>query len=299
MHDQHDCPHSQVRLCGDELPPGTMLGDQYLVLRRIAATGLSTVYYGVDQRSGGAVAIKRLSNAARPGDLSRASAVRGFEAEARLLQTVEHPQVPRLRASLRRDSDYLMVTDYVAGTTLDALLGTGTLTTSQAWGIAGRLCDAVVALHRQEPPVIHADIKPNNLIVGPAGDVMLLDFGLARRRGEPPPLDEAMGTPPYTPPEQWAGQALDERADVYALGMVLEELFAAVGITALCRVLARATAPERDERLASAGALRDAIDVAIALEDERRRPRSPIIIDLWTILALLAMLSVVGVMFLH
>jgi eukaryotic-like serine/threonine-protein kinase len=169
MYDRDDRPHGQVRLCGEEFQPGTTLGDRFVVLRRIAATGLSTVYQGVDRSSGRGVAIKRLATAARPGDLPRASAVRAFQAEAQLLRTFEHPQLPRLRAAFRDHDDYVMVTDYVAGISLDALIAERAVTPEMAWSIAAGLCDAVAALHLQDPPLIHADIKSlsENLISCP------------------------------------------------------------------------------------------------------------------------------------
>jgi serine/threonine protein kinase len=137
--------------------------------------------------------------------------------------------------------------------------------------------------------------KPNNVIVGPGGVVTLLDFGLARRRGESLSLDQAMGTPPYTPPEQWAGRPLDERADVYALAVTLGELFDAAGVLALRRVLARVSAQAPEDRLASATTMRRALDVARRLDRERRRARPVIVVDMWTILAWSAMLVVLAV----
>jgi eukaryotic-like serine/threonine-protein kinase len=287
-----------VRRDAERLPAGRLLHDRYIVVRRVATTGLSTVYQGVDRQTGQAVAIKRLSSAARPGGLPRASAVRGFFSEAALLRGLQHPQLPRLCAAFQEHDDCYLVTDYVAGCSLDQLLAEGSVTPELAWRVAASLCDAVAALHGQEPPLIHADIKPNNVIVGPHGRVTLLDLGLARRRGDEP-LAEVMGTPPYTPPEQWAGRPIDERADIYALGKLLEELFEAAGVRSMRRMLARSTAPAPAERLGSVGRLRCALDVARTLEAERARQQPWLIVDGWTILGWLAILMVIGIAFLH
>ncbi len=206
----------------DPLPPSFRLNGRYQVARMLASTNLSTVYRGIDLRTRVPVAIKRLSTQLRPGGLPRAEAQRAFVAEALLLKSIDHPQVPRMHDLIRDHGDYFMVLDYIGGQRLDALLEDEPLSRERAVAIARSLCAAAEALHRAG--IVHADIKPNNVIVRPGDRVTLLDFGLARRVGQPAALDAAMGTPPYAPPEQWLSEPLDARSDVYALGHVLGEL---------------------------------------------------------------------------
>jgi serine/threonine-protein kinase len=289
--------HQPTPLRGSNLQPGTILRDRFVVVRQVAVTGLSTVYQGFDQRSNSYVAIKRLSTAPRPGGLSRANAIRLFIREALLLRDLDSPQLPHLRVAFRIGGDYFVITDFVEGTPLNKLLDRGRVTPAAAWAIAESLCDAVAALHRHEPHLIHADIKPNNIIVGPRWRVTLLDFGLARQRGVSTLVDEIMGTPPYTPPEQWAGQPLDERSDLYALAKVLDELFAVVRVPSPRWMLARGAAQAPADRFASVNTLRRALHVARALEAERRWPRPSILIDWGTMLGWLALLIAMCILY--
>ncbi|MFN8503802.1 serine/threonine-protein kinase [Kouleothrix sp.] len=279
----------------DPLPPSFRLNGRYQVARMLASTNLSTVYRGIDLRTRVPVAIKRLSTQLRPGGLPRAEAQRAFVAEALLLKSIDHPQVPRMHDLIRDHGDYFMVLDYIGGQRLDALLEDEPLSRERAVAIARSLCAAAEALHRAG--IVHADIKPNNVIVRPGDRVTLLDFGLARRVGQPAALDAAMGTPPYAPPEQWLSEPLDARSDVYALGHVLGELFDTVRCPELRQALAPALADAPAERFADVPALRRALAQSYAARHAAPEPLHPP--DAWAVAAILALLATLAILLLH
>lgn len=215
--------------------------------------------------------------------------------EALLLQKIEQAQLPQLISILCEQDDYYLVTAYVEGRLLDQILAGGELAPGRAWRIARSLCNAVEGLHRQDPPVIHGDIKPNNMIVGPGDRVTLLDLGSSRRYGEPPALDAIMGTPPYTAPEQWAGEPLDQRSDIYSLGRALDEIFRSL---AAPRLGARWPALRRRRPPIGFGAARPAAPRHRRgpRGGERRSPARELAPDCWSLLGLLAIVLIAELM---
>ena len=120
-----------------------------------------------------------------------------------------------------------IVFEFVEGETLAARLAKGPLPEDQAVAIAVQLADALSVAHGAR--VLHRDLKPSNVMLAPGGVVKILDFGIARLqrpdgRGQRRAARGFMGTPGYVAPEQWAGKTVDERADLYALGVVLFEM---------------------------------------------------------------------------
>jgi serine/threonine protein kinase len=246
----------------DPLPRGTLLQERFAVTRVLAATDVSSIYVGYDRWFDHKVVVKRLSTDPRPGGRARALAVRDFVREAHILSGLRHPQIPRLRTAFRAGRDCYIVMDYVDGVPLDQVLAGGPLARVEALAIADSLCDVVAYLHRQRPPIIHADIKPSNVMcVGRR--VVLLDLGLARPR-DPATYDaEPIGTLPYAPPEQRCGAPLDERSDIYALVVLLQKLFDTTHDTARHRAIARATALDPRDRFASVQQLRRALHATV------------------------------------
>ena len=118
--------------------------------------------------------------------------------------------------------------------------------------------------------VVHRDLKPSNVMVGPFGEVLVLDWGLARSL-EACELGDASGTPGFMAPEQAAGGPVDERTDVYSLGVLLDSMLRVAPASprpkALESIVTRATAPDRDERYSEISAL--AADVTRLLDGER------------------------------
>jgi serine/threonine protein kinase/tetratricopeptide (TPR) repeat protein len=203
------------------------------VLAALGAGGMGEVYRARDTRLGREVAIKVLPDgvASHPDRLAR------FEREARTVAALSHPNIVVLH-SIEQDGPVRFLTmELVEGTTLEPLVVPGGLPAARVLAIAAPLVDAVAAAH--ERGVVHRDLKPRNVMVTREGRVKVLDFGLAKLIAATDPSTSAspteqalsregdvLGTVPYMAPEQVRGQAVDERTDVFALGVLLYELAA-------------------------------------------------------------------------
>jgi serine/threonine protein kinase len=292
-------PPGSLALADGLLPKHTVLRDRFVILRPIATTAFSNVYLAHDRRHERTVAIKQVLPQPREVRLARDALLGSFVREARLLHELRHRQLPQLHAAFHDQSGSYLVMEYVAGVTLERRLGEGGPARAPALAIAYALCRVVAFLHRQQPPVIHADIKPGNVLLATDGRVVLLDLGLARRRDAPLPPSPPIGTPEYAAPEQWRGEPLDERTDVYALGKVLRELLgAATGEPALDRVLRCATAAAPEDRFPTVSrlyaAIYDATESSRGLcrtTAARMRQQQPSRTTLWLALLLILLLS--------
>jgi Tol biopolymer transport system component len=202
---------------------GRRLG-QYEVRSFIGAGGMGEVYLAYDTTLGRNVAIKCLA----PHVASDSSARRRLEREARLLATVNHPNIASIYGVEQVDGVIALVLEMVEGHTL----ADRAFPMREALGIARQVADALEAAHEKD--IIHRDLKPANIKVTPGGVVKVLDFGLAKAlTHDASQADDAstatragliMGTAAYMSPEQARGKGVDRRTDVWAFGCVLYEL---------------------------------------------------------------------------
>jgi len=203
------------------LPTGELFAGRFEVLDEIGSGGMGMVYRALDRELGEQVAIKTL----RPELLQDTSLVERFKSEIRLARSISSKHVVRTHDIGERDGIYYLTMEYVEGITVRELLDTrGRLGTAATLAIASQLAQSLVAAHEQG--VIHRDIKPQNLLLDGSGVLKVMDFGVARLAGGNANLTEAgmlVGTPSYMAPEQMLGEALDERIDLYATGVVLFE----------------------------------------------------------------------------
>jgi serine/threonine protein kinase/Tol biopolymer transport system component len=209
---------------------------RYEILAAIGKGGMGEVWKARDTRLGREVAIKTLPDAfAKDADrLAR------FEREAKLLASLNHPNIAALYGLDEVDGAQLLILELVEGETLADRLSAGAIPLDQALDIARQIVDAVEAAH--EAGVLHRDLKPANVQVTPDGKVKVLDFGLAKAfvdgRSElnlshSPTLSLTatahgviLGTAAYMSPEQARGVAVDKRADIWAIGCILYEMLA-------------------------------------------------------------------------
>ena len=208
----------------DELRPGERIGDRYEILSVLGAGGMGIVYKARDLDLADVVALKML----RPGALADSEQLERLKDEIRLARRITHPNVLRTFDFGELGGRPYISMEYVRGVTLRALLDqSGRLPYSAGLRIARQLCAGLGAAH--EVGVLHRDIKPENLILEAGGNARLMDFGIARpsRRERPGPTQPGMfvGTPHYSAPEQLAGEEVDERADIYACGALMSEMF--------------------------------------------------------------------------
>jgi serine/threonine-protein kinase len=182
--------------------------------------GMGEVYRAEDLKLGQAVALKFLPAALR-GDEGRRKRLRD---EVKLARLVAHPNVCRVWDVVESDGHEFLTMEYVDGEDLASLLRRiGRLPEDRAVRMARELCAGLGAVHDQG--ILHRDLKPANVMVDGRGRVRLADFGLAALADDVAGAEISSGTPAYMSPEQREGRAVTVRSDVYALGLVLYEVF--------------------------------------------------------------------------
>jgi serine/threonine-protein kinase len=206
------------------LEVGSMLGGRYRILAELGSGGMGIVYKAHDLELGDIVALKML----KPGTLEDTEQLERLKSEIRLARRITHPNVLRTFDFGDVDGRPYISMEYVRGLTLRYLLHeTKRMPYSAGLRIARQLCAGLAAAH--EVGVLHRDIKPENLILEQTGNAKLMDFGIARplRRGTPDLTQPGtfVGTPNYSAPEQLAGEDVDQRADIYASGVLMCEMF--------------------------------------------------------------------------
>ncbi len=224
---------------------------------------MGTVYEAVDQRLDATVALKE-------SHFADEQLGKQFEREARLLAKLRHPAITRVIDHFRDEDGQFLVMDFVAGEDLSEKLkrnGRG-LPVAEVLSWADQLLDALDYLHSQEPPVIHRDIKPQNLKLTTRNQIILLDFGLAKGFAGQLSRVTTSGsifgyTPNYAPLEQTQGTGTDPRSDVYSLAATLYHLLTGVVPPDVLTRLA-ATSDGQADPLHPAHELRSEIDVEVA-----------------------------------
>jgi endonuclease YncB( thermonuclease family) len=192
---------------------------RYELREKLGAGGLGQVYAGVDLRLNRPVAVKIL----KPELADDEALLARFYEEASSLSRLHHANITTLFA-LEDDPKPFMVMELVQGETIESIMRRKRLWVLEALALMPQICAGLGYAHAQG--IIHRDIKPSNLMVTPAGEVKLMDFGIARVRGSKRLTESGkmIGTPTYMSPEQVRGQEGDERSDIYSLGILLYEL---------------------------------------------------------------------------
>ena len=144
------------------------------------------------------------------------------DVEWEILSKLNHPGIPKTYGRLIVNGKCYIAREYIPGHPLDAVLTQRTLTPKDIFSFTRKICDILAYMHRQNPPVIHRDIKPQNIILRPDGSIVLTDFGIARIFKPGADSDtQYVGTLPYAPPEQYGYAQSTPQTDIYALGIVL------------------------------------------------------------------------------
>ena len=142
-----------------------------------------------------------------------------------ILTELSHKDLPEYIATYENDLMTVIIREYVEGQSLDRLAADGELLQQDIVGICVKICDILAYLHHREAPVIHRDIKPQNIIIRPDGSAVLIDFDIARVHNDENDTDTVFfGTRNYAPPEQYGFSQTDARTDIYSLGILLRWL---------------------------------------------------------------------------
>lgn len=255
---------------GPALPP------QYKFLAKLGRGSMGAVFLAQHTKLDRLVAIKLLP----PADqfTYTGHAIERFQKEARLLAKMQHPGIVDVYDAGETDDGQLyIVMEFVEGTDLQEYIQTkGRVETQNALLIVSRVCAALQHAHSRG--VIHRDIKPGNILINSSlSTIKIADFGIARSLAAGPGADQpgvVFGSPPYMAPEAYhRGVAVDARADVFSLGIVLYKMLTGQsprsgalpakipGVSApVTRIIHRATQPDRAQRHQTAAELRKEID---------------------------------------
>lgn len=203
---------------------GTILQQRYKIDKQIGQGGMGAVYVATDERFGSTVAIKETL-------CMDANFRKAIEREARLLNSLKHSALPRVSDHFEESNGQFLVMEYIPGDDVACILERDqrAFPVHQVLTWADQLLDALDYLHNQDIPVIHRDIKPQNLKITPRGQIILLDFGLAKGN----PTDAGHQTAAksifgysrnYASLEQIQGTGTDPRSDLYSLAATLYHL---------------------------------------------------------------------------
>lgn len=218
------------------------------------------------------------------------------------LKNLHCPGVPEIYDAYEADGQSVLIRAFVPGVSARAALNNGPFSRKRALEIGVQLCDILRCLHGQNPPIIHRDVKPGNIILD-GERAWLIDFGIARSYAADAEQDTTcLGTRAYAPPEQYGYAQTDPRADVYALGATLYTLLSGrtdvqnakntVRDFALCRILRRCTAFSPHQRYKDVGQLRTAL---LRAQHRLRRALTGAAAVLTALFLLIAGLRIAGV----
>jgi Tol biopolymer transport system component len=205
-----------------DLQPDTLLNKRYRVQRKLGQGGMGVVYLALDVALDHEVALKANLHPA-PESTNQ------FLREARLLAALRHPNLPRVTDYFILDGVQYLVMDYIPGKDLDTLLKErGRLPLAEVLGLARQIGSAVSYMHRQNPPVIHRDIKPGNIRLTIEGEAVLVDFGIAKAiLSDAETETQARGyTPGFAPPEQYGGMRTGPHSDQFSMAATFYTLLA-------------------------------------------------------------------------
>ena len=271
------------------LAPETVLQSRYRIVRLLGQGGMGAVYEAMDERLDTTVALKETL-------FSDERLRKQFEREAKLLAGMHHPALPRVSDHFAEGEGQFLVMQFIPGDDLSQMMARkqGPFPPDQVLTWGDQLLDALDYLHTQEPQIIHRDIKPQNLKLTGRGQIILLDFGLAKGQSGGVSVVTTSAsifgyTPNYAPLEQIQGLGTDARSDIYALSATLyhlvtalkppdaltraaalvngqpdplvpaNEISAGVG-PEVASVLARGMSQNRDQRYQTAAAMRAALN---------------------------------------
>jgi serine/threonine protein kinase len=197
----------------------------FRIVEKIATGGMGTVYKGIDLEHQREVAIKML----HPDSIHDPQLIERFRSEASLLGRLNHINITAFYDFICFDNQYFIAIEYVRGDTLEKIIAKfGAFSLDRALYLFDQMLNAVSYAHHMG--IIHRDVKPSNILITPDGLVKITDFGIAKALKESEGRrnltqdGRTIGTVEYMSPEQIRGEKLDERSDLYTLGVVLYEM---------------------------------------------------------------------------
>lgn len=197
---------------------------RYRFCQPLGQGGMGIIYLAEDRMANNAPCVVKQLISKHSDPDEHEEAVRLFKREANMLRKFDHPGIVRFFDDhTTNDGKYFLVMDYVPGKNLESIVATyGPFNSEATVEIAIQCCEVLEYLHEQDPPIIYRDLKPSNLMLTPDGQVVFIDFGIARSFA-PKQSATRVVTAGYSPPEQYFGKP-ETRSDLYALGATLGHL---------------------------------------------------------------------------
>jgi len=204
-----------------KLAVGTTFAGRYQVIEELGRGGMGVVYKVLDKEIKEYIALKLLN----PEVAADKTTVERFRNELKFTRKITHKNVCRMYDLNKEKENYYITMEYMPGEDLkSSLRRVGQLSAGKAIFIATQVCEGLVEAHRLG--VVHRDLKPQNIMISKEGNVHIMDFGIARSLKAKGITETGMmiGTPHYMSPEQVEGRDVDQRSDIYSLGVILYEI---------------------------------------------------------------------------
>lgn len=204
-----------------QFSPGDPFGTRYRIVEEIGRGGMGRVYKAEDKELDITVALKMI----RPEYSSNTRFIQRFKEETRMARSISHENVIRIHDIGEVDGIKFISMDYIKGHDLRELIHTsGNLSIETAISITRQICEGLKGAHQKH--IVHLDLKPSNIMIDSEGKVYIMDFGVAKslETHEISPEKKMIGTPPYISPEQAKAEKIDQRSDIYSLGIIIYEM---------------------------------------------------------------------------
>jgi serine/threonine protein kinase/Tfp pilus assembly protein PilF len=205
----------------EELTTGSTFSGRYQIIEELGKGGMGRVYKALDQETHEKMALKLI----KPEIAANQKTVERFRNELTTARKIVHKNVCRMYDLGRDKGSYYITMEYIPGQDLKSFIRqSGQLTVGKAISIAKQVCSGLAEAHKLG--VVHRDLKSNNIMIDQDGNVRIMDFGIARSLGTKG-ITEAgvmIGTPEYMSPEQVEAKEVDQRSDIYSLGIILYEM---------------------------------------------------------------------------
>ncbi len=248
---------------------GTILkNNRYTIVNQIGTGGQGQAYIATDTNASGTVVLKEFILPVFVDVNVRKSALEQFENEAKILRQLDHPQIVKLVDFFVEDHRAYLVLEHISGASLRQIVkNKGTFDQEKVKALATQMCEILNYLHGLNPPVVHRDFTPDNLILNDKGLLKLIDFNVAKQVVESTTSGTVVGKHAYLPPEQFRGMP-ECASDIYAMGGTLHYLLTGSDPEPLSVSRTKKVLPDLSDALAKV------IETCTAL-DSSKRYRSP------------------------
>ncbi|MFO7979695.1 MAG: protein kinase [Candidatus Aminicenantes bacterium] len=205
----------------EELTTGSSFANRYQIIEELGKGGMGRVYRAIDKKLNEEVALKLI----KPEISTDKKTIQKFSNELRLARKIAHKNIGRMYELMDEKGTHFITMEYVPGEDLKSFIRRAApLSTARTLSIAKQVCEGLSEAHQLG--VIHRDLKPQNIMIDKQGNTRIMDFGIARSLKEKGITGAGVmiGTPEYMSPEQVEGRDVDQRSDIYSLGVILYEM---------------------------------------------------------------------------